>query len=147
MHRRDTPLMTEESTTPDLAVLMQRVVDAVGARDIDAAVGFYASDAVFDMSEALGILEGRAAIRRFFEEWWSVYEYFAEDAGEIRDLGNGVVFVVFVQHARLPGSTGLVHFRFAAVTTWGNGLIEQQTNYTDLDEARAAAERLAKERG
>jgi hypothetical protein len=27
------------------------------------------------------------------------------------------------------------------------GLVEQQTNYTDIDDARAAAERLAKERG
>ena len=29
----------------------------------------------------------------------------------------------------------------------GAGLIEQQTNYTDIDEARAAAEHLAEERG
>jgi hypothetical protein len=37
--------------------------------------------------------------------------------------------------------------RFAAVTTWVDGLIERNTNYTDIDEARAGAERLAEERG
>jgi hypothetical protein len=30
---------------------------------------------------------------------------------------------------------------------WEDGLIVRVTNYTDIDEARAAAERLAEERG
>jgi hypothetical protein len=33
------------------------------------------------------------------------------------------------------------------VVTWIDGLIERTTNYFDIDEARAAAERLAEERG
>jgi len=35
--------------------------------------------------------------------------------------------------------------RFAAITTWVDGLIKRSTFYTDIDEARAAAERLAEE--
>ncbi|HXW58406.1 MAG TPA: hypothetical protein VEJ23_02895 [Solirubrobacteraceae bacterium] len=38
-------------------------------------------------------------------------------------------------------------FESTAVWTWRDGLIVRTTNYADLDEARAAAERLAKERG
>jgi hypothetical protein len=33
------------------------------------------------------------------------------------------------------------------VLTWLDGAIERATNYFDIDEARAAAERLAEERG
>jgi hypothetical protein len=35
----------------------------------------------------------------------------------------------------------------ASVATWTNALIERTTTYPDIDEARAAAERLAQERG
>jgi hypothetical protein len=37
--------------------------------------------------------------------------------------------------------------RLATVWVLVEGLIERQTNYFDIDEARAAAERLAQERG
>jgi hypothetical protein len=37
--------------------------------------------------------------------------------------------------------------RSALVATWADGLIEKETNFTDPSEARAAAERLAQERG
>jgi hypothetical protein len=36
--------------------------------------------------------------------------------------------------------------RYALVSVWVAGLIVRLTNYTDIDEARAAAERLAEER-
>ena len=68
---------------------------------------------------------------------------------EVRDLGNGVAFAVAVQSARLAGSTGLVRGRYAVVSAWADGLIKQITNYpySDRNEARADAERLAEERG
>jgi hypothetical protein len=37
--------------------------------------------------------------------------------------------------------------RYAAVAPLADGLIERQSNYNDIDEARAAASRLAQERG
>ena len=40
-----------------------------------------------------------------------------------------------------------VEARNAWVTTWDGGKIVRTTMYTDLDEGRAAAERLAHERG
>ncbi len=36
---------------------------------------------------------------------------------------------------------------YAAVSVWADGLAMRVTNHTDIDEARAAAERLAEERG
>jgi hypothetical protein len=54
---------------------------------------------------------------------------------------------VIVQQGRPVGSTAHVQMRLAAVTTWVDGLIERNTNYTDIGEGRAAAEQLAEERG
>ena len=40
-----------------------------------------------------------------------------------------------------------VQLRYAAVNVWEDGRIERITNYSDIDEGRAVAERLAEERG
>jgi hypothetical protein len=37
--------------------------------------------------------------------------------------------------------------RFGSVVLTADGVVARQTMYTDIDEARAAAERLAQERG
>ena len=138
--------MPEEFTTPDLTVLAQRLSDAATARDLDAVMGFFAPDAVFD-TLGLGVFEGREAIRGLFEDWEAAYAEYKFEFEEGCDLGNGVTFAVAVRRARPRGSTGWVQFRSGIVSTWVNGLIERTTNYLDIDEARAAAERLAEERG
>jgi len=66
---------------------------------------------------------------------------------EGRDLGNGVLFVVSSQDARLVGSPSMVQELWAFTVTWRAGLIERVVASRDIDEARAAAERLAEERG
>ena len=76
-----------------------------------------------------------------------MYEDHQQEVGEVRDLGDSVTFNVVLQRARLPDTTGALQNRYAVVATWANGLIEKQKNYQDIDEARAAAERLAAERG
>jgi ketosteroid isomerase-like protein len=136
--------MSEEPTTPDLRLLVQRLTDEVE----EDLMRFFAPDSVWDMSEGgLGVIEGREAIRAFFEEWRGVYEDYEQEAEEIQDLGNGVVFAVFAQRGRPVDSTGWVEFRDARVWLWADGLIERVTTFLDIDEARAVAERLAEERG
>lgn len=122
------------------------LLEAGNRRDLDAVMSFFAPDAVWGGRE-LGDVEGIAAIRGFFEDFIAAYEEYGIEREEILDLGNGVVFGVVVQQGRLAGSTAHVHARLALVTTWVDGLIERNTNYTDIDEGRAAAERLAQERG
>jgi ketosteroid isomerase-like protein len=142
--------MPEESTTPDLVELTRRSVQPVNVRDYDAGMRFLAPDAVLDLSvTALGTYEGHAAIRALFEEWVSVYDDLQFEFEEVHDLGNGVAFAVAVQNARLAGSTGLVQGRLGTVVVWRDGLIKRITTYpySDIDQARAAAERLAQERG
>jgi hypothetical protein len=75
------------------------------------------------------------------------HEDFEQVIEELRYLGNGVTFGVLLQRARTRGSSGSVEFRYARVGTWRQDPAERFTVYTDIDEPRAAAERLAEERG
>ena len=141
-------MAAEESTTPDLVELVRRNVQAGSDRDLDAALALYAPDAVWDMSPfGMGTFEGIGAIRGFMEDWLAAYEEYAMEAEEIVDLGNGVSFAVILQEGRLVGSSGEVQLTYASTGVWVNGVMKRVTNYGDIDEARAAAERLAEERG
>ena len=139
--------MPEESTTPDLVELVRRLSEALNRLDFDAAVSFYAPDAVWEGRASGMTFEGRTAIRGFWEDMTAAYEEFEWRSEEILDLGNGATFVVDRASGRPVGSTGWVELRLAIVAVWEEGLIVRGTTYTDIDEARAAAERLAEERG
>ena len=139
--------MPDESTTPDLVELTRRAEEVAERGDWDAVMRF-AADAVWDMSRSdMGIFERRTAIRDFFEDWFGAYEEFGFELEENVDLGNGVGFRVRTQRGRPVGSTGEVRMRSAEVAMWVDGMIDWVTTYLDIDEARAAAERLAEERG
>jgi ketosteroid isomerase-like protein len=138
--------MPEEATTPDLVELVGRALEAANRRDIDAVVSSFAEDAIYE-GRALGDrFEGRAAIRSFLEEWFGAYEELEFGLEEGRDLGNGVVFAVVVQNGRPAGSTGHLRQREGWVIVWVRDLIARIT-FSEVEEARAAAERLAEERG
>ena len=140
--------MSEESTTPDLVERTRRSFLAGSRRDVDAAMSFYGPESVWDMSRVgLGTYEGLVAIRNFFQSWFGAYEEFEMEVEELLDLGSGVVFFAVRLDGRPVGSTGHVELRYAGFTAWADGVAERVTNYTDIDEARAAAERLAEERG
>jgi hypothetical protein len=139
--------MTEESTTPDLVELTRRQFEAVNRRDMDAVMGRFPPDGVYDTSpDGLVVYEGPAAIRAFIGEWWDAFEELALEPEEVLDLGHGIVLLVVCQSARPANSTGHVQRREAYVLEWVDDMIRRTTVYTDIDEGRAAAERLAEER-
>jgi ketosteroid isomerase-like protein len=140
--------MSEESTTPDLVERMRLVVAAASRRDLDALMTFYAPDAVLDFSDSgMGTFEGVDAVRGLIEDWFSIYESYETTADEILRLGENVLLTINTQVARLPGGSGSVRLHDAYVFLFEDGLIARHTAYRDIDEARAAAERLAEERG
>jgi hypothetical protein len=63
------------------------------------------------------------------------------------DLGHGVAFSVVWEDGRLVGGDRHVQQRRGWVTLWAEVVISRTTIYLDIDEARAAAERLAEKRG
>jgi ketosteroid isomerase-like protein len=140
--------MPEDSTTPDLVELVRSAYDASNRRDFEAMMSAYGRDAVWDMTPiGLGIYEGLAAIRGFVEDWVGTYEEWHAEPEEILDLGGGVTLVVALQGGRPIGSDGHVQWRYAQVSVWVEGVAVRTTNYLDIDEGRAAAERLAESRG
>jgi ketosteroid isomerase-like protein len=139
--------MSEESTTPALVELVRHAYEASSHRDYDAMMSVYGRDAIWDMTPlGLGVYEGHAAIRSFIEDWIGSFRDFEVEPVEILDLGGGVTLAVVVQGGRPAGSDGRVQWRYAQVSQWVDGVAVQSTNYLDVDEARAAAERLAEER-
>jgi ketosteroid isomerase-like protein len=138
--------MSEEPTTPKLVELVRRRVEAADSGDIDAMTSFFAPDAVWDSTPmGLEVYEGRAAIGRFFADWWGTYDASAAEAEEIVEFANGVTLAVIVFNGRPVGSSANVRWRYAAVSSWVDSTVSRETNYTDIDAARAAAERLATE--
>jgi ketosteroid isomerase-like protein len=141
--------MAEESTTPDLAERVRGLIAAANQRDFDAVLSFYAADAIWE-AESLGTsFEGLAAIRGFVEDWIGAYTTLEFKLEEVVDLGNGLVFVVLGLTGRPAGSSrGTLVRRRSLLLVWVDGLIARATApSSDIDDARAAAERLAESRG
>ena len=90
-------------------------------------------------------VEGRAAIRRFLEDWFRAWEELDFELEEVSDLGGGVVFAVVIQDGRPVGGDGRVRQREGWVYLWVGGSIARLTT-SEVDQARAAAERLAEQR-
>ncbi|HXW59764.1 MAG TPA: nuclear transport factor 2 family protein [Solirubrobacteraceae bacterium] len=140
--------MPEESTTRDLVRLARQGYEAMSRGDLDGVMSLFAADAVYDASDqGIGTFEGAEAIRGIIEDWRRSWEDYRYEEEELLDLGHGVVLSVVREGGRLVGGSGRVEQRVAHLTIWPNGKIEWYKVYPDLDEARAAAERLAEGRG
>jgi ketosteroid isomerase-like protein len=140
--------MTEESTTPDLVELVRRQLEAANRHDLNAFMSFCHPDGVYDASrDGVGVFEGPAAIRGLIADWWGAFDDLRFEPEEVLDLGSGVTFSGVRHDASPAGSTGQVRTRQAYVLEWVDGMVARVTVYSDIAEARAAAERLAEERG
>jgi ketosteroid isomerase-like protein len=131
----------------DNVEVVRRAINAYNRRDYDASDEFYAPDYVFDATNrGFGVFEGRALARKVGEAWVRTFDEFEMDLREVSDLGGGVVFTVQLTRGRPRGTNAYVEGWEAYVMVLEDGVIVRNTNYSDIDEARAAAERLAKER-
>ena len=96
--------MSQENVDP-----VRKQLEALDRRDLDGVMNNVAEDAVLDGRADL--IEGRAAIRGFLEEWFGAYEELDFELEEVSHLGGGVVFAVVIQDGRLVGSDGHVRQR------------------------------------
>ena len=120
---------------------LRRSMEAIP--DIDAVLGAFADDAIWESVDLGFHFEGVPAIRGFLAEWYGSYAEIAVEAEELRDLDEVVFFAVLKQEGRLHDSAGTVSQRSGIVVLMRDGLIAQVFIYPDIDEGRAAAERLA----
>ena len=135
---------SKEFTAPDPVELVRKQLEALDRGDLDGVMSSVAEDAV--LNGRADLIEGRAAIRGFLEEWFGAYEELDFELEEVSHLGGGVVFAVVIQDGRLVGSAGRIRQREGWVYLCVGGSIARLTT-SDVDQARAAAERLAQERG
>jgi ketosteroid isomerase-like protein len=139
---------SEESTTHGSFKSMRRTMVAYSRGDFDTQMSFYAPDAVLDMSaRGLGVFEGLAAIRGFWEDYYRTFDDLKFELEQALDLGNGVIFAVVRQDARPVRSGARVQTREAWVSVWKGEVFMRGSSYGDIDEARAAAQRLAESGG
>jgi ketosteroid isomerase-like protein len=139
--------MSEESATTGLVELTRRSFAAANRRDWDTLMGFFARDAVWEAQE-FQAFEGRTAIRGFVKDLTEAYDRAVEfEVEDVSDLGAGIVFVSASAEGRLADSTAHMRVRMGAVYSWADNLIVRVASYPDIAEGRAAAERLAEERG
>ena len=139
--------MPDESTTPNLVEIMRRRFEALNKHDIDAVMSFFAPNAILDVG-SLGLHEvGANAIRAFTEDWWGSYEEYENAPEEIVQVGEDIVLVSTTLAGRLPGSSETLRLHGGYLYEFQDGLIVRWAIYPGIDEARAAAERLAEERG
>jgi len=79
-------------------------------------------------------------------DWYAAYEDVRIEVLETVDLGGGVVMAVLRQSGRLGGAPSRIQQDVTLVYEWSGTLIERVTSYSDADDGRAAAERLAAQR-
>lgn len=141
--------MSEDAGTRDVVELVRSGFESLSRGDVAALLSLMAPDVVYQgrADGVTGRIDGAAAFCDFWEGWYATFEEFKIEAKEIVDLGNGIIFTVYRQQGRLAGSSGLLTEQYAIVFEMVDGVAVRVTNYADVDEARAGAERLAQQRG
>ena len=129
----------EDVTTPGPMELTRHFYEVMDREwDFDALAGFFATDAVWDLSEShLGIY-GAASIRDFLVDYWATWEDHHHEVEEVLDFGSGVLSVAIREDGCPKGSTARVQARHFQVFEWDRRKIVRITGHPDIDEARAA---------
>ena len=138
--------MSEGLTTAALEGT-HRLHRLLNSRDLDAVSDLFAPGSAWDASRwGLGFHEAPVALRRFLQDWIGSFDRYELTVQEASDLGNGVVFAVFLHVATYPqGGGDALRVRSSTVLRWRGEHLVSLTSYMNLDEARAAAEQLARE--
>jgi ketosteroid isomerase-like protein len=129
-----------------LAELVRGFWASAQSHDWDAILPFFADDVAWDLAPVgLSVFRGKEQLRAHWEEWMRGYDELEFDAAA-RELGGGLVLAEIHQRGYPVGSGALVETQQTYLYRWVDGIVVRVTLYPHTDEARAAAERLAKER-
>jgi ketosteroid isomerase-like protein len=136
--------MSEKSSAAELT---RRVFACANDADFDAMMSFFGPDSVWDVAPwGLGTHAGLTSIRHFLEGWIGSFDEYHVIVEEMVAFGNGVVLAIATQYGHSAHTRGELRLRYAPVFVWADGVAVRVTHYRDIDEARAAAERLAESR-
>lgn len=120
----------------------RKSIEAWNRGDVDAFLksfhpdGEYVSDVVGQVQSADNVYRGREEIRRFWDEWHSVWDLTVQ-VSEFRDLGD-IVLTIGRNRARGRASGVDLDVPMAYVGEFEDGLMRRLRAYRDLDEALQA---------
>jgi hypothetical protein len=136
--RRDTAwMMSEESTT------------AFRSGDLDAEMSLYAPEGNWEEAQLGLTFEGSSTIRGSFEDWRGRYEGYDLETEDFLNFGNGVAFLKQRETGRPVGSPDGIRVEESCGYMYvvDGGRIVRVVSSRDVNEVRAAAQRLAESRG
>jgi ketosteroid isomerase-like protein len=138
--------MSADRDVRDHSALVRALFAEVEAgADFRDVLRYFTADAVFD-SSPMGMerASGLEAIRAMWETWSGAFEDWHIRPEDVRELARGVVLVTSYQSARPLGSSGEVEMRQWWVLEFAGDRVSSTSLFPTLEEARAAAERLAR---
>ncbi len=123
--------------------LVQQAAETWNRGDLDALFEIYDPDIELDNSRYEGwpdeaSLRGRDAVRGFLEQWRNTFSDYRYDVEQYVDAGDRVV-ALCSQGGAGRDSSGIAMMRWAQVATVRHGRILRLENYSDREEALAAA--------
>ncbi len=137
-------MRTHEQATVSAIDLTRSAFASANSGNYDAMMRFYGPDSVWDVSPwGLGTHTGPTAIRQFFTDWIGGFDEYSVTVEQLHDLGSGVVYAIAVQHCRTAGRNAALRLRYAPVFVWDRDIAIRVTHYRDIEQGRAAGERLA----
>jgi ketosteroid isomerase-like protein len=115
---------------------------AFARRGIDGAQEYWHPDidwrAMEGAPDDVGVFQGRDALRRYYTDWFRIFEHLRADLEEVIDAGDRVVTVQRVSgRAKVSGLD--TQMRYAVVYTVSEGKIVRGREYKTRAEALEAA--------
>jgi ketosteroid isomerase-like protein len=136
--------LPERSRDVMVAELGTGLLAAWREHDVATLLAFYDTDAVIDMSGWAGwpdrpVYRGAAGVRQFFDDWDSAWADFS--MRPTRQLGlDSERYLLEIQFEGRGVASGIeIRQRFFQIAEASDGQMTRMANYTDEDEARAAA--------
>lgn len=120
-------------------------ISAVNSRDLDAIVGYWTEDVVFDWSRSIspysGVYSGRPQVRRFLDSFFEAWEEVWWDPQELIEVAPDKVVIDNVVRGRGRGSGVEIQGRGGHVWTLREGKVSSVCLFQSRDEALEWARR------
>jgi ketosteroid isomerase-like protein len=115
---------------------------ALQDRGLDAYTAFWHPEinwrAMEGAPDDVGEMNGKAAVRRYAQDWFDMFDHFSTEAEELLDPGGERVLAVQRISGRAKLSSVETQLRYAVIYTLRDGMIVRGREYSDREHALQA---------